>query len=240
MVKQASTILTVSQATKKALIEHYQANADHVFPTLLAPTSSVEQPTSGPDVFRKYGLTPGQYVLFIGRIETKKNPLTLVKAFLELKRRYGQGHPLVLIMAGGVGYGGEGAVRLAKSSAFAKDIRFPGYIPDEDVPELMKNALVFVFPSLGEGFGIPVVEAMKYGAPVITSDIPPMHEVAEQAALFVPALDVAALTSAMERFMLEPQTVEEYRRKGQERVKQFSWTTTAQTTWHALRDTAQS
>ena len=238
MVKQAETILTVSEATKQALIHHYKADEESVFPTLLAPTASVEKPTSAEEVLRKYSLTTGQYVLFVGRIETKKNPVSLVRAFLELKRRYGQGHPLILVMAGGMGYGGEEALRLAKSSAFAHDIRWLGYVPDQDVPELMRNALTFVFPSLGEGFGIPVLEAMSYGAPVITSDIPPMREVAAEAALFVPPLDVAHLTAAIERFMLEPQTVEEYRARGRERVSAFSWDTTAKATWDALRNTA--
>lgn len=239
MVKQAETILTVSEATKQALVEHYQVTPEHVFPTLLAATEPVTNPTPAEEVLRKHRLTAGQYVLFVGRIEAKKNPATLVRAFIELKRKYGQGHPLVLVMAGAIGYGGEEAMKLAKASSFASDIRFPGYVADTDLPELMRNALTFVFPSLGEGFGIPVLEAMQYGAPVIVSDIPPMHEVAGDAAFFVPPVDVASLTTTMERFMLEPKTVEEYRQKGLARVTAFSWEKTAEATWKALRTTAR-
>ncbi len=239
MVKQSEAILTVSEATKQALVEHYRVTPDHVFPTLLAATDPIQNPTSADEVLRKHRLTAGQYILSVGRIEAKKNPATLVRAFIELKRKYGQGHPLVLVLAGAVGYSGEEVVKLAKESSFAQDIRFPGYVTDTDLPELMKNALAFVFPSLGEGFGIPVLEAMQYGAPVIVSDIPPMHEVAGDAAFFVPPLDVASLTTTMERFMLEPKTVEEYRQKGLARVREFSWDNTAHATWKALRATAR-
>ena len=134
-------------------------------------------------------------------------------------------------------YGGEEALQVARASNCVNDILFLGYVPDEDIPGLMENALCFTFPSLGEGFGIPVLEAMAAGAPVVASDIPAVREVAGDAAIFVPPLDVAKWTVALDTMLVDQKRREELSAKGRERVKTFSWERTAAATWKALRDT---
>ncbi len=238
IAKRAARIVTVSEATKTDLIDIYKIPAERLVVTPLAPGSSLGPPATAQAVMRKYALTPGMYVLFVGRVETKKNPITLIKAFIELRRRYGVGHPLKLVLAGSQGFGAEAALNLAKASNCTNDILFLGYVPDEDVPELMANALCFAFPSLGEGFGIPILEAMAAGLPVIASDLPVMREIAHEAALFVPALDVAKWTVALDTMLIDQKRREELSVKGKERVKAFSWIQTAEATWQALRDTA--
>lgn len=238
IVKQAQTILAVSEATKRDLIELYKVPVESIVTTPLAPASTTGLRNAASQVMVKYDVTPGMYVLFVSRIEAKKNPITLIRAFIELRRRYGVGHPLKLILAGSNGFGGDEAMKIAKASNCVHDIQFLGYVPDEDIPALMENALCFAFPSLGEGFGIPVLEAMAAGAPVIASDIPAVREVAGDAALLVPPLDVAKWTVALDTMLVDQKRRAELTAKGLERVKAFSWDKTAALTWQALRTTA--
>lgn len=239
IVKQAQTILTVSEATKKDLIEIYHVPEERLIVTSLAPASGQGAKTPAQQVMVKYDITPGMYVLFVSRIETKKNPVTLIRAFTELRRRYGVGHPLKLVLAGSNGFGADEALKVAKASNCVNDILFLGYVPDEDIPALMENALCFAFPSLGEGFGIPVLEAMQAGAPVVASDIPAVREVAGEAAIFAPPLDVAKWVVALDTMLIDQKKRELLTTKGYERVKAFSWDKTAQETWKALRATAR-
>ncbi len=240
IVKQAQTILAVSEATKKDLLEIYKVPAERVIATPLAPATGFGQAQAASEVMRKYAVTPGMYILFVSRVEAKKNPITLIRAFIELRRRYGVGHPLKLVLAGSKGFGGDEAMRIAQTSNCTNDILFLGYVPDEDIPGLMENALCFAFPSLGEGFGMPVLEAMASGAPVVASDIPATREVALDAAIFVPTLDVASWTVALDTMLVDQKRREELSAKGRERVKAFTWDKTAAQTWKALRDTAHS
>ncbi|MEK7183742.1 MAG: glycosyltransferase family 1 protein [Patescibacteria group bacterium] len=238
IVKQAQTILAVSEATKKDLIDIYKVPEERIVATHLAPASGLGPRNPAAQVMLKYDITPGMYILFVSRVEAKKNPVTLIRAFIELRRRYGVGHPLKLVLAGSQGFGGDEALQVAKVSNCVNDILFLGYVPDEDIPGLMENALCFAFPSLGEGFGIPVLEAMSAGAPVVASDIPAVREVAGDAAIFVPPLDIAKWTVALDTMLVDQKRREELSAKGRERVKAFSWEKTATATWKALRDTA--
>lgn len=238
VAKQAEVILAVSQATKQDLLEFYKVKEERIVVTPLAPTSEVKVAGATADIMRKYDLTPGMYVLCTGRVEAKKNPITLIRAFVELRRRYGIGHPLKLVFAGSLGFGGEEAVKIAKSSNCVNDIMFLGYVPDEDLPALMGQALCFAFPSLGEGFGLPVLEAMMAGVPVIASDLSVMHEVAGEAAMFVPTLDVARWTVALDAMLVDQPRRAELSTKGRTRVQEFTWDKTAALTWTALRKVA--
>lgn len=239
IVKQAKTILAVSETTKQDLMSIYKVPEARIIATHLAPASGLGAKQPADLVMRKYDVTPGMYVLFVSRVEAKKNPVTLIRAFIELRRRYGVGHPLKLVLAGSQGFGGDEALKVARASNCVNDILFLGYVPDEDIPALMEQALCFAFPSLGEGFGIPVLEAMSAGAPVVASDIPAVREVAGEAALFVPPLDVAKWTVALDTMLVDQKRRAELSAKGRERVTEFSWDKTAVATWQALRATAR-
>ncbi|HRH32225.1 MAG TPA: glycosyltransferase family 1 protein [bacterium] len=238
IVKQAQAMLAVSEATKNDLIELYKVPAEKVTVTHLAPGGLGEAVSDAANTLRKYALTPGMYMMYVSRIEAKKNPQTLIRAFIELRRRYGVGHPLKLVLVGDPGFGGEDAKRLAQTSNCKDDILFLGYVPDAEVKGLLENALCFAFPSLGEGFGIPVLEAMVCGAPAVVSDLPVLHEVAGEAALFVPPLDVARWTVALDTMLIDQKRRAELVALGKERVKQFTWEKTATITWSVLRATA--
>ncbi len=240
IVTQAETILAVSEATKTDLVEIYKVPEDKLCVTPLARPVSTIASRPAEQVLLKYALTPGMYVLFVSRVEAKKNPVTLIRAFIELRRRYGIGHPLKLVLAGSLGFGSATAVQAAKSSNCAPDIVFLGYVPDEDIPALMEHALCFAFPSLGEGFGLPVLEAMSYGTPVIASDIKALREVAGEAAMFVPPLDTTQWTVALDTILINQNRRQQLTALGRERVNMFSWQQTAAATWRALRATAHA
>ena len=114
------------------------------------------------------------------------------------------------------------------------------YVPDEDLPALMSGADLFVYPSLGEGFGLPPLEAMACGTPVLCSDAPALPEVVGDAALTLPPTEVAAWTETLHRVLRDEGLRESLRRKGLERARQFSWEETARRTLHAFEAAAAS
>jgi glycosyltransferase involved in cell wall biosynthesis len=234
--KYAKRVLAVSEATRRDLGELFAFDLSRVIVTPLAPSFS-QKPTEEEtgEVLRKYRLTRGQYISYVGRIEEKKNVATLIKALLLLKSKLGNGHPLELVLAGSLGYRGEEIRAIAENSSFASQIRFLGYIPDADVPPLLSGSLAFVFPSSGEGFGLPVLEAMVSETPVIASDIPAVREVAGDAAKLIPPTHVDGFAEALRTFVFEERAREDYIEKGKERVRHFSWETTARKTFEVLR-----
>lgn len=233
-LSRAQKILTPSEATKKDLIDEYHVASDRITVTPLAPTIPViDEPAD--DLLRRAQIIDGQYVLYIGRIEKKKNVEQLVRAFALLKRSLGSTHPLKLVLAGTDGFGAENVRRAIEEEKMADDVRMVGYVSDHDASLLLQHALCFTFPSKGEGFGIPILEAMEHGTPVIASYITALAEVAGGAAVLVSPNDIAALASAIRLLMTDEKLRDEYRIKGKARAAEFSWERCATTTFDALR-----
>lgn len=227
-------ILTVpSEATKNDLVLHYHVPSDRIVVTPLAPTMPMSQKDAA-DALRKLEVTKGRYVLSISRLEKKKNTALLIRSFALLKRKLGAGNSLALVLAGSFGYGEEEIRRVIDEEKIADSIRLTGYISDDDASVLLANAMCFVFPSVAEGFGIPVLEAMEHGTPVIASNIPVMREVCGDAAVLVSPNDIAAWSAAMES-MFSEDVRNEYRQKGLAQVQKFSWSIPAERTMNALR-----
>ena len=232
-IRRAKILLTPSNATKHDLESHYHVASDRIVVTPLAPTTP-KHISEASGLLRKLQINAGQYVLSISRLEKKKNTVLLIRAFAALKRKYGAGSPYVLVLAGSFGYGEADIHRAIAEEKVADSVRLVGYISDADASILLSNAMCFAFPSVAEGFGIPVLEAMEHGAPVIASNIAVMREVCGQAAILVSPNDVMALSSAID-LMIDATTREEYRSRGFLQVQKFSWEKTAEETWKALR-----
>jgi len=232
----ARRVLAVSEATKQDLVSLFSFDPSRVIVTPLAPSFS-HKPTVEEIslVEQKYRLTAGQYLLFVSRVEEKKNVRTLLKAFLLLKKKLGVGHPLKLVFAGSPGYGFDALQEMANSSISKDDVLFLGYVPDTDVAPLMGGARAFVFPSLWEGFGLPILEAMVAGAAVIASDIPVFREIVHDAAILVPATSADLFAQAFERILFDEPYRQELIARGEERARKFTWEETAAKTWEALR-----
>ncbi|KKW34122.1 MAG: Glycosyl transferase, group 1, partial [Candidatus Giovannonibacteria bacterium GW2011_GWA2_53_7] len=145
------------------------------------------------------------------------------------------GDPFELVLVGPRGYGFEEIKKIYDASPVKDQIRKLGYLTTAEVASLMRAAIAFLFPSLYEGFGIPLLEAMACGTPVIASDIAVHHEVAEAAALFAPPEEIEAWVEAMEKVAFDPSARESLAQKGVVRAAMFTWEKTAQATWDVLK-----
>lgn len=236
--KLAKHLLTVSQVTKDDLIKLYKVEAEKMTVSHLAVNRAVFNidKVEIDRVMQKYRLGKGTYFLSIGRVEKKKNIITLISAFEQLKIRRGIGDASVLVLAGSFGFGGDEIKQKIATSSARDFIRVAGYVPESDLAGLMKGALAYVFPSYYEGFGIPALEAMASGVPLIASDIPALREVAGDAALFASPYHAPQWTQTMLSVLLKKINIDDLIEKGRKRVGEFDWSRTAQKTWEVLRN----
>jgi glycosyltransferase involved in cell wall biosynthesis len=170
-------------------------------------------------VRRKYGITK-KMILFVGGIDLRKNPAGLVRAFAMLKSLHGS-HMLVL--TGGFGEHYESIRARLPEWGVEDHVLFPGYVPNEELADLYRLAEVFVYPSLYEGFGLPVLEAMACGVPVITSKVSAMPEIAGDAAILVEPNNIEDLAAAIERVLANTALRQGLVEKGLRRSQLFSW-----------------
>ncbi len=176
----------------------------------------------------RYGLAK-PYFLFVGRLEEKKNVLLAIEAFTTIKKR----HDVQLLLVGKPGVGYEKIALAIRNNPFKQDIITPGFVPSEEMIELLRGAVAFIFPSRYEGFGLPILEAMDSGVPVIAAKQTALMEVGADAALFVPG-EAAAWAKAMETLLTDSSMRSALIEKGSERAQQFSWEKTARETFAVI------
>lgn len=235
-VKRAGHILAVSDFTKQEVMDVYKVSNNKITATPLAADTTKFKPLEQAKVDRvlaKYRLGRS-YFLHVGRLEAKKNIHTLLRAFEIFKSSRGVGDPYQLVLAGTPGYGYERYKKFIHLSEAKDSIVELGFVPDEDLPALMNGAYAYTFPSWYEGFGIPALETMACGTPLIASDIGALHETAGNAALFVSPREPEQWAGAMKKLAREPKIADELVNKGFEQVKKFSWKKTAEETWKVL------
>ena len=237
-VQLATHVLADSQSTKNDLIELYTTPEDKIT-VLYAGVSSAFRPILDSSqlmkVRKRYNLGDQPFVLSVGTLQPRKNHATLIKAF-ELTLMDSDYN---LVLAGGKGWSYEEVYDLVRSRGLQHRVLFPGFVADEDLSALYSSADVMVFPSLYEGFGLPVLESMACGVPVLASNISCLPEVAGSAALFVDPRDVEAMSAAMLKLVSNMDLRENLRKKGFERVEQFSWQSSAANLLRVYRDLAQ-
>ena len=176
---------------------------------------------------------PGRpYVLFVGTLERRKNVPLLLEAFALLRREV----DAQLLLVGARGWLDEPIMAAHARSGVGEAARFLGRLGEEDLALLYSHAGVFVLPSLYEGFGLPVLEAMACGAPVVCSNAGPLPEVAGDAAVLLKPEDPLAWAVALRDVLTRPRTADELRRRGFERTRDFSWEQTAQQTREVYRE----
>jgi len=225
--RAAARVLALSEATRRDLVQRYRVPREKiqvVYPGVRKGMEPEAGPVRAREVLRKYGLR-SPYYLYVGTLQPRKNLVRLVQAFAQARQSWSgaeeEGPSLVLV--GKKGWQYESLVQEVERLGLEEWVTFPGYVPDEDLPALLGGALAFVFPSLYEGFGLPIVEAMSCGAPVICSDTSACGEVAGETALLVDPLDVGSIASAMVRLRRDAGLRESLRIKGRERARLFAW-----------------
>lgn len=176
---------------------------------------------------QRHGL-PARFILYLGTLEPRKNIETLIRAYAEL-RRQDPAAPL-LVIAGGAGWRYQRVLEVVESLGLQGAVIFPGFVPQAELPTWYSAAEVFVYPSLYEGFGLPPLEAMACGAPIITSTASSLPEVVGDAGILVEPSDVTALAEAMRRVLADADLRADLRARGLARAAGFTWQRTAQAT----------
>ena len=239
-LRRLDSIISISEATKKDLVESAGVDAGKIIiiphGVDLERFAPEKAKAAAPAVAAKYFLN-APYFLYISRIEHPgKNHVRLIRAFAEYKRRTGD--PTLLVLAGKDWDRAEIVHREAESSPYAADIRFTGFASNEDVVGLYGGATALFFPSLFEGFGMPLLEAMAAGLPVFCSNCSSLPEVGGEAARYFDPEDEAAIAAAMAAAD-DQALLETMRRAGAVRTDAASWGSTAAATLAALRAATQ-
>ncbi len=220
-------IIAVSQSTKSDLVEYYHVDPARV--DVVYNASSIERPR--PDqlaYFKEQYHLPDRYILSLGTLEPRKNTASLIRAFNLLKERAGF-DDLKLVIAGSRGWKDRDVFTELERSPHRKDIEYRGYI-SADRGAYYALASVFAYPSFFEGFGIPILEAMACGAPVITSNNSSLPEVAGEAGIFIDPYSVSSLAGALERVLANESLRTEFKERSLRQAACFSWDKAAQET----------
>jgi glycosyltransferase involved in cell wall biosynthesis len=213
----------VSEASKRDIIHFFNVKPEKIVVVYNAIEESVAATPSDEAIARvkeRYQLNH-PFVLYVGNIKPHKNLVRLIEAFAELRHRGFDELKLLII---GDEISKLPALRRAvHSHKLHKHVRFLGYLQDETLACLYRLASVFVFPSLYEGFGLPPLEAMASGTPVVTSNVSSLPEVTGDAAVLVDPYSVESIVEGIERVLTDPALAAELRRKGVARAREFSW-----------------
>lgn len=233
--RTAGRIVAVSDFTKREMVRFLGVQPDRITVVLEGVTAARRAGLNPEAVRRKYSLR-GDYLLYVGQIEKTKNVEGLVRAYSRNRTALG-GCDLILVGKTGNAY--ETVMKTISELDLGGTVRHLGYVPEEDLPCLFTLAKALVFPSLVEGFGLVLLEAMAYGVPVIASNAGSLPEVAGDAAVLVPPGDERALSNAMARVVRDDVLRESLIRKGQDRACGFSWSRAAREmlgVYESLRD----
>jgi glycosyltransferase involved in cell wall biosynthesis len=230
-VRRARRVIAVSESTKRDLVQCYDLSpakvdvvhngVDDVYRSL--PASKVAG-------FRAEQGLPDRFILFVGTLEPRKNVARLIEAYARLP---GTRPPLMLV--GGKGWLYDGIIARIEALNLTDEVHFVGYVPAQDLPFWYNAAELFVYPSLYEGFGLPPLEAMACGTPVVASTASSLPEVVSQAGLLVDPMNTEALTAAMEQVLADPDMQKKMRATGLARAEKFSWHRAAQRTVDSYR-----
>lgn len=231
-VRRAKRVIAVSEATADALVDRLRVDRDRI--DVVYNGVDERFVPAGDDtkivVREKYDL-PSSFFLFVGTLEPRKNLVRVINAWSRIANEIDQD----LVLVGREGWKAGPIFEAARASAHSARIRFVGFVEHGDLPGLMGTADALVYPSLAEGFGIPVAEAMACGTPVVTSNVSSLPEVAGDAGLLVDPVDEAAIGDAMRRLAGDAALRADFSGRGIERARMFSWRKSAEQTMETYR-----
>ena len=229
-IRRADKVIGVSRFTRDEILRHYHPDpkkVDYIYNAVaddfLRQTFSREKLEK---VRKKYNL-PEKFILYLGTLQPRKNVPVLIEAYAQIKEQLPD---MKLVLAGGKGHNYDQKIdaTIRRNDLKKEEVFFPGFIAEEDKKAVMLLADSFCFPSLYEGFGIPILEAFACEVPCVVSEIPPHFEVAKDAALFFAPNDAKALAEKLRRISLETDLRAELLKKEKEQLGAFSWQKTTQ------------
>jgi glycosyltransferase involved in cell wall biosynthesis len=230
-LRAATAVIAVSDCTKRDAVTAYGLPADRIRVIHLGVDARFRpiDPVAVADIRVRYHL-PARYILAVGTIEPRKNLTTLLHAYVELRE---QVPDLDLVIAGKRGWRADAFFDRLRELGLADRVVFPGFVPDDDLPAVYSSAAVLAFPSIYEGFGLPVLEAMACGTPVVCSSTSSLPEIATEAGILVFPEDTRGWVQALHRVVADESLRHDLRQRGLQRAARFTWEATARQT-HAV------
>ena len=238
-IAKTKKIIVPSLSTKKDLIEYFKVPPSKIVVIPLGVGKIFRVIRNSNEIkqhLRKYKIK-SDFILSVCTLEPRKNLPRLVQAYTLLPHQLQQKYQLVLV--GGEGWNNQELVKIIHDLNLKEKVALPGYVPEEDLPYFYNQAKVFVYPSLYEGFGLPVLEALSCGAPVITSNVSSMPEVAGKAAILINPYKEEEIASALRKVLASEKLQESLSRKGIVQAKKFSWRRTAEETLKVFQKVAK-
>jgi glycosyltransferase involved in cell wall biosynthesis len=236
-VKRAARILTLSEHTRRDMIETYGTSPERITAIPLAAPSyfgRVREERELQRVRHIYGIE-GDYILCVSSIQPRKNLPRLVRAYESLRNKRGPGKLPKLVLVGKCAWLYDETLRSIEEGRMNDSIILTGYVPQSDLPALYSGSICFVYPSYFEGFGLPPLEAMKCGTPVIAGNRTSLPEVVGDAGILVDPFDVNAIAAAIERLVDDPDLRQQLSVKGVARSRLFDWNETARRTLNVYK-----
>ena len=227
--RRAAHVITISEYSKQDIARTYGIDPERISVTPLAAASHVSRVVDEVALQAaraRYGISR-DYILSLGSIQPRKNLARMIGAYELLRKTHNESNFPQLVIAGKRGWLDQETMRASERSSSLHDIVFTGYVADDDLAALYSGALCFVYPSYFEGFGLPVVEAMRCGTPVIAGNLTSLPEVVGDAGRLVDPFDMRAIAQAMTELILNKDTRERMRVRGFERAAAFTWKKTA-------------
>jgi len=242
-IKKAKAVLAISQSSKDDIIKLYGIPDDKVQVTYLGikdGTSLTPHIYPMQELQTKYGISK-EFVLFVGTLQPRKNIVRLIEAFSTLlKKESFNKSDLQLVIVGKKGWQYEPILEAPKKFGVEERVKFLNFVPDDELILLYKNALCFAWPSLYEGFGLPILEAMKMGCPVITSNVSSMPEAGGDAAIYVDPTSTEDIAKKLDQVLSDSKLRQELIEKGRKQVLKFDWENTARETLSVLEKVAKA
>jgi glycosyltransferase involved in cell wall biosynthesis len=236
-IKKATHIIAISESTKKDILKFYSIPSAKISVIYHGYDEEVFKPNPTEKIVKikqKYKLK-NPYIIFLATLH-KHSLERLIKAFYLLKKKK---FPQKLVLVGKPGWLYRDLLDLIKKLDLKKEIILPGYVPIADVPLLLQGAEAFVFPSLYEGFGLPVLEAMACGVPVIASSVASIPEIVDDVGILINPYNVKEMAEVMEKIIKNPTLSQKLRKKGLKKAKLFSWRKCIQETLKIIQKTAR-
>lgn len=236
-VRKAAKLIAVSQATAKSIRQIFRTPEERIR-VIYEGAPSVQRISAAERraVKQAFNLS-NRFILFIGTIEPRKNLVNLVKAFdAFMQENHARYRDLQLVIAGGKGWKHEPVFRAISRARWSSNIRVLGYVSAQEKQALLQEAFFFAFPSLWEGFGLPVIEAERVGLPVLTSQVSSLPEVGGDGALYVDPKSIRSIQDGITTLVRYPKKRDALGRRGKEYSKQFSWKQCAKETYAVYKE----
>ncbi len=242
-IKKSQKIIVPSNFTKNEILNYFKIKPEKIqviYEGVPQQTTNSKQLTTNNKLFEKYGIK-GPYILYVGNAYPHKNLEGLIRAFSRIYTNLGTNfRELQLVLVGEIDYFykrlQQTTIQQYNNITINEQIVFTGFVPDDDLPELYKNAILYVSPAFFEGFGLPALEAMSYGAPVAASSGGAQPEISGEAALYFDPHDIDNMAEKITTLLKDEKLRKSLASKGREQVKKYSWQKMAEKTMEIYKE----